>query len=232
MRLSSDCYISNGWNKLHPYALSVQEVAKIFKVDLRKGLHVFQVNERLKWCGFNSEKLMKRKHEVVKIQLITLAIFLISVFLIFIKPFIGIAMMFITIVIASILHQILSPKMEGLFSIIGGWVTNSNMVKVIREGKLTSTSIVELVPGDIVKLEKNMEVPADGRVIYSNNLYLNEKNLTGNNNLVLKQTAPLPINIPLNMRSNMVYSGTFVYSGEGYFIVTATGTYTEKSKLK
>ena len=34
MRLSSDCYISNGWDKLHPYALSVQEVAKIFKVDV------------------------------------------------------------------------------------------------------------------------------------------------------------------------------------------------------
>ncbi|MAF35524.1 ATPase [archaeon] len=102
---------------------------------------------------------------------------------------------------------------------------------VIRDGKKQVIDSSSLVPGDIVVLDTGAKIPADGRIIDSVHLEVNESSFTGESNAVKKQTKELKSSTPLAERTNMVYSGTTVVAGRGTFVVTATGKQTEIGKL-
>ena len=102
------------------------------------------------------------------------------------------------------------------------------VVRVRRGGHLAEVSAVELVPGDMVVLETGNIVPADGRVINSVNLRVEEAALTGESEPVEKDAGRVfDEDKPLGDRRNMVYSGTIVNYGRGEFVVAATGMQTE-----
>ncbi len=105
-------------------------------------------------------------------------------------------------------------------------------VKVLRDGQVHTLSAREVVPGDIVLLEAGSAVPADGRVIESVNLRVQEAALTGEAEPVEKITAALDVdNLPLGDRRNMVYMGTLVTYGRGKAVVVATGMHTELGRI-
>jgi P-type Ca2+ transporter type 2C len=101
-------------------------------------------------------------------------------------------------------------------------------VRVRRDGQTLEISARELVPGDVVFLETGNVVPADGRVLESVNLQLQESMLTGESEAVEKQVGALsdPA-LALGDRRNMAYFGTVVTYGRGTVLVTATGMRTE-----
>ena len=101
-------------------------------------------------------------------------------------------------------------------------------VRLIRNGHLIVANQSELVSGDIVILETGDKIVADGRLIESNSLSVDESALTGES-LSSNKTAGviLSSSVPLAERNNMVYSGTFVTNGSGKMIVTAVGDNTE-----
>ncbi len=108
--------------------------------------------------------------------------------------------------------------------------------KVIRDGKLTVVNSEDLVVGDIVLLEAGDAVPADGRVIESASLQVEEAPLTGESVPVNKITEAIrPKNgaqdVTLGDRKNMVYMGSTVVYGRGVVVVTATGMDTEMGKI-
>ncbi|MGO3701766.1 MAG: cation-translocating P-type ATPase [Candidatus Saccharimonadales bacterium] len=98
---------------------------------------------------------------------------------------------------------------------------------VIRGGKETEVDVTLLVPGDIVLLGEGEKIPADGRVINSNQLRVNESQLTGESEPISKNTTVVHSEAPLYERTNMVYQGSFVIGGNASFAVTATGSKTE-----
>jgi Ca2+-transporting ATPase len=101
-------------------------------------------------------------------------------------------------------------------------------VRVRRDGQLKEVSAVSLVPGDIVVLETGNVVPADGRVVNSVNLRVEEAALTGESEAVEKdQSLVFDSDRALGDRRNMVYSGTLVNYGRGEYVVTTTGMNTE-----
>jgi Ca2+-transporting ATPase len=101
-------------------------------------------------------------------------------------------------------------------------------VRVRRDGRLQEISALNLVPGDVVVLETGNIVPADGRVLNSVNLRVEEAALTGESEPVDKEHALVfDSDRALGDRRNMVYSGTLVNYGRGEFLVTATGMNTE-----
>jgi Ca2+-transporting ATPase len=101
-------------------------------------------------------------------------------------------------------------------------------VKVRRGGYLQEISAQYLVPGDSVMLEAGGFVPADGRVIESANLRVQEAALTGESEPIGKHSSALVgADLPLGDRKNMVYMGTVVTYGRGTAVVTATGMATE-----
>ncbi len=99
---------------------------------------------------------------------------------------------------------------------------------VIRGGVRRSVDISELVPGDIVHLESGGVVPADMRLVSSNDLKADESLLTGESVPVRKDSKPLfEADTPLGDRRNMAYAGTMIVSGRGAGVVCATGAHTQ-----
>jgi Ca2+-transporting ATPase len=91
----------------------------------------------------------------------------------------------------------------------------------------------QVVPGDIVKLERGNKIPADGRVVSSSSLRVNEAALTGESEEVEKfEDGAVPQkDLPLCRRNNMVFMGTFVTAGSANFLVTRTGRETELGRI-
>jgi P-type Ca2+ transporter type 2C len=101
-------------------------------------------------------------------------------------------------------------------------------VRVYREGIWGEISAQDLVPGDIVRLEAGNLVPADGRLLESINLQIQEAALTGESAPVEKDSQPLPEDFDsASFYPNMVYMGTTVTAGRGLAVITATGMMTE-----
>lgn len=105
-------------------------------------------------------------------------------------------------------------------------------VKVIRNGEAVLIPQTELVVGDIVSVSVGDKIFADGRIITSSSLAVDESTLTGeslsvkkNANIISKEETPIA------ERFNMLYSGTFVTAGNGLYIVTAVGNNAEIGKI-
>ncbi len=89
-------------------------------------------------------------------------------------------------------------------------------VRVVRDGRLTSLTARDLVPGDILQLEAGNVLPADVRLLEAVNLRIQEAALTGESEPIEKQTSPLVGgDLPLGDRRNMGYMGTIVTQGRG-----------------
>jgi Ca2+-transporting ATPase len=105
-------------------------------------------------------------------------------------------------------------------------------VKVRRDGHVIEISARDLVPGDVVLLEAGALVPADGRLLGSINLRVDEAALTGESEPVEKHSRALDRpELPVGDRLNMVYMGTVVTYGRGVAIITATGMNTELGRI-
>lgn len=102
---------------------------------------------------------------------------------------------------------------------------------VIRDGERFDIPSRELVPGDLVYLEAGDNVPADLRIIDSDNLRIQESSLTGEADSVLKDNMLLVGQIPLPERSNMAYASTAVTNGSATGIVVATGVHTQIGQI-
>ena len=96
------------------------------------------------------------------------------------------------------------------------------------KGEIPSAQVVK---GDILLLEAGDMVTADGRILESYSLQVNESSLTGESTNVEKKTVVLEGEKALGDRINMVYSGSLVTGGRAVVLVTATGMETEIGKI-
>ena len=108
--------------------------------------------------------------------------------------------------------------------------------KVLRDGKQVSVLSEELVPGDVVILEAGDAVPADGRLLESASLKIEEAALTGESVPVNKVVEALGLaqgqeDVPLGDRKNMCYMGSTIVYGRGKALITRTGMDTEMGKI-
>ncbi len=104
--------------------------------------------------------------------------------------------------------------------------------KVMRDGVKQEICSKDIVPGDILLLEAGDLVAADGRVLESYLLQVNESSLTGESEAVNKLSEVIPAQkMALGDQKNMVFSGSLVSYGRGMAVVTATGMQTEIGKI-
>jgi magnesium-transporting ATPase (P-type) len=102
---------------------------------------------------------------------------------------------------------------------------------VLRDGRRLTVDAGDVVPGDLVLLEAGDRVPADIRLVRASGLRADEAALTGESVPVDKATGPVAADAPLGDRHGMVFSGTFVTSGQGAGVVVATGPATELGRI-
>lgn len=100
-------------------------------------------------------------------------------------------------------------------------------VEVIRDGTVRSVPREEVVPGDLVRLNAGDTVPADGRIVAATGLQVNEAALTGESFPTEKTPVTVSADSALAERTDAVFQGTHVVSGEGTVLVIRTGTATE-----
>lgn len=104
--------------------------------------------------------------------------------------------------------------------------------KVLRGRELKVIESSRLVPGDVVVLEAGDAVPADGRLLESASLKIEEAALTGESVPVNKAVEVIfDGDVPLGDRRNMCYMGSTVVYGRGRAVVTATGMGTEMGRI-
>ena len=96
--------------------------------------------------------------------------------------------------------------------------------KVLRNRKLEEIDTRHIVPGDIVLLETGDRVPADLRLIETDELDIDESIVTGESYPVNKNSKPIIAEkLEPQKMENMAFMGTLTVNGKGKGIVVATG---------
>lgn len=107
----------------------------------------------------------------------------------------------------------------------------SPKANVLRQGKASSVYAATIVIGDVLLLEAGDLVAADARIVSDVSLTAMEAALTGESEVVSKQSRPLVQELDLVDRTNMVFMGTAISAGTGRAIVVATGMHTELGNI-
>lgn len=100
------------------------------------------------------------------------------------------------------------------------------VAKVYRDGHLSKVSAEEIVPGDVLQFESGDRVPADARIVWVNDLRVDESALTGESKPSDKTDRSFSEKTMFADRRNMVWMGTFVTGGQARAVVTAIGSKT------
>ena len=213
------------------YKMSAAAVLQKLGSDPGQGLSQAEAQQRLIQYGSNElvEKAGRSRVEIIREQLSgVLTILLISAVLISIilGDWLEAIVILIIVVINAVLGYTQEYKAEQSMAALKRMSVPK--VRVRRDGHVQEVSAGQLAPGDVVILETGNIVPADGRVIQSINLRVEEAALTGESEPVDKDPKlVLETERSLGDRRNMLYSGTVVNYGRGEFVVTETGMQTE-----
>ncbi|HKZ15035.1 MAG TPA: HAD-IC family P-type ATPase [Solirubrobacterales bacterium] len=90
---------------------------------------------------------------------------------------------------------------------------------VVRDGAPRQVAVEEVVVGDLVRIASGDQIPADGRLVRADGLALDESELTGESEPVVRKTG------------DEVLSGSFAVEGEGDFEATAVGADSHAAKV-
>lgn len=105
-------------------------------------------------------------------------------------------------------------------------------VKVRRNGTVREIPRKDVVVGDVIIIEVGDEIPADGKLIASTDLQIDESSLTGEP-IISKHvvTDETPSDKEATYPSDTVLRSTMVMNGNGVAVVTAVGDSTEIGKV-
>ena len=136
---------------------------------------------------------------------------------------------FIAIMLATGLAFLFEYKADKEFMILNQ-VNDDEPVKVIRNSKVVEIARKDVVVDDVVILSCGDEIPADGLLLESVSLDVDESTLTGEP-LCHKTVDEAYFNKDATFPSNAVMKGTKVMNGNGVFRVSAVGDATENGKV-
>lgn len=215
------------------YNQSAKDVLAEFSVDPKTGLSSAEVKRRQATYGKN----LLRMHETPlwrKLLEPFLDIFmLILVFALILSlvqgDWLEAVAIAVIIIIDAAIYYIQRFSTERILQSLKA--STEQMVNVLRAGAETAISSEELVPGDIVILREGDRIPADGRIITESGLLSDEAMLTGESDAIAKDAKAIAGPKKVYEQRNMVFSGAFILTGSGRFVVTATGNDTEYGRI-
>jgi Ca2+-transporting ATPase len=225
------------------HAMPLQEVLESLKTDKDRGLSSQDAKQRLAESGPNT--IPRYRGPFWQVYISPILNWLITIYIVSSFALISIAFLFpsdlntisgatvwlavvaVNAFVAMVQQFRAQKKLEALEKLSAG------EARVIRDGKEAYISPLDVVCGDVVKLEQGDRIPADARVVNSSNLMTNEASLTGESVPVMKsEDAHVAHDSPLTDRLNMVYFGTYVAVGMATVVTTATGGRTEIGKIQ
>lgn len=223
-------------NTDHPWhTYSEPLLLQWLQVNPEQGLSNQEVSHRLSKYGHN-EILDHRQRSLWKIILDQFRDFMILVLLVaaIASGLIGDPIDTLAILVIVLLNAAIGSVQEyrAEHAIAALRAMAQTEIHVTRQGKRKVVSSSDLVPGDVVWLEAGNIVPADIRLIDSNNLECNEAALTGESVAVEKQAQPIAEeSLSLNQKLNLVFKGTQITRGRATGLVVQTGMQTELGNI-
>lgn len=217
------------------HALPGQEAAERLGVDLDQGLSEPEVERRLAQYGPNElpAEPPPSRWAVARGQLsnpmnIMLLIVCVASFAI---TQIATAVVVLGLVTFNVVMGT-SQEMKARASVAALAQLQVPRARVRRSGRVDEIESTGLVPGDVVLIEAGDVVPADGRIVSSASLEVQEAALTGESAPVAKDRTALPeADVPLGDRTDLVFQNTQITRGSAAVLVTATGQATEMGQI-
>jgi len=213
---------------------SSAEVMKTLNVT-DQGLSDYDVQKRQEVYGYNVLEEGKKTSTIAvflgQFKDLLVIILIIAAFVSFLLGEVeSTIVIMIVVILNSILGTVQHVKAEQ--SLDNLKALTSPIAKVMRNNQLIEISSEDIVVGDLLYLEAGDYINADGRLLESHNLHINESSLTGESIAVAKHIDPIrKSNVTVADKKNMVYSGSFVTNGRGIVMVTAIGMQTEIGKI-
>src|SRR5690625_4009169 len=221
-------------NKSNWYAKNMDDVLQNLNVNSDIGLSEKEAVKRQEQYGKNKltgakkeskfKKFMKQFNDVLIYVLLVAAIITLIL-----EHMIDTIVILAVVIINALIGYFQENKAEKALDAI------KNMLSLhangIRDGKRMEMEAEDLVKGDIVLLQSGDKIPADIRLLKTNNLKVEESPLTGESLSVEKNAKSLAADTVLGDRINMVFSGTTVTNGTARGVVVEIGNHTEIGKI-
>ena len=219
---------------LAPHSHSTQEVLEALESTF-SGLNTAQAQQRLTQYGANS--LPTARHvaliSIILHQFLDPLIYVLlfaAILSAAIGAFADTVFIFVVLIVNATIGTIQEHSAQRSAASLQRMVTRN--AKAQRSGETEVIDTEELVPGDIVWLESGDKVPADMRLIQTQDMLIDESLLSGESMQVNKDADQLLDDTCLVAdQVNMAFSGTLVGRGRAMGIVTTTGLNTELGKI-
>ncbi|MHA1104522.1 MAG: cation-translocating P-type ATPase [Promethearchaeota archaeon] len=224
------------------YTQDLNQIYNKFKTDSNNGLPREEAQIRIQKYGYN--EIPKASKGFIKIYLAPLfnwliVIYLVGALILYLAAIFGnkgnltfvlltLGIVALNCIVAIIQQYRATKKLNALREMTAPTTT------VIRGGQKLEIPTKEVVVGDLLVLKQGDRIPADGRIIQSSNLEINESSLTGESEPVKKLNDGISLTTPdisIGDRNNMVFYGTYITTGNGTAISVKTGKDTEIGKI-
>src|ERR1035437_6247655 len=201
------------------WAGSILNLADFYGSNIKDGLSVAQIQKNVEKFGKNTfielepTSTFSLLIEGLKSPMMMLLLSIAVVSLIFSKPLEAVVMVFVVLVY-SFIELINKARTDRTLQQLKALTQPKSIV--IRIGKKQEIPSSELVTGDLVVLSSGVRVPADGRIIESRGLLVDESALTGESNPVRKSADSRVLEeASIQDRANSVFSGTVLATAVG-----------------
>ncbi len=210
--------------------MEVDAVAKHLHTDIKDGLSESAAAKQLRLLGENVLSEGKRATFIDRIvgQLknpLTFMLLCAGIITSLLGEYVDSTVIFIALIINVGITLYQEGRADNSFLRLRS--SQEKFATVIRGGSKSKVSASKITTGDLVVLETGMNIPADVRIIETNNLEVNESPLTGEWIDVAKSTEPYATVVPYVEQRNMGFMGTFISSGSGLGIVVEVGNRTK-----
>jgi len=201
----------------------------------KPGLSNDEALARIKVYGHNEPAKKKKRTIAAEIfrkflNPLVIVLMIIAVFSFFfgqkISALLVMLMAFISVVLSFAQEHRASKEAEKLSEMVRSTAT------VWRGGRQKEVPIRDIVPGDIVDLFAGDMIPADLRIVFAKDLFINQASLTGESFPIEKTADPvIRASSALSELTNIVFMGSSVVSGTGLGVAVKTGMATEFGEL-
>jgi Ca2+-transporting ATPase len=218
----------------HSLNPSFDDLAKLLKTDLSRGLSQEEASQRIERLGLNSLERVKPESiwSILLRQVNSLIVWILAAAAVVsflmgdsVEGFAVIAVIVINTATGFILEYTARQSMEALRKM------DTNPARVLRDGTVFEISSEEVTEGDILIVEAGDLIAADATLFEVNQLEIDESPLTGESIAVSKNTEPTPTDASLGDQINRLFKGTAVTNGNGKAIITGIGQATELGKI-
>jgi Ca2+-transporting ATPase len=215
------------------YQQSVKDTLSRLRVNPERGLSAKEVEKRRRKWGPNQLELKDRSlfRKLIEpfIDIFMIILLFALILCLIQQEWIDATIIVVIIIINVVIYYIQQFSADRILKSLRERTVQS--IHILRGGEEQEVDASELVPGDIVILTEGARIPADGRILEESGLLANESMLTGESEPVAKNANKLSGRLKVYEQRNMVFSGSFVITGTGRMVVTATGNHTEYGRI-